>query len=67
MTPGRTVVVAHKIATIRYAHQILFLDDGRLAETGDHDTLLRAGGRYADFWRERHEAAEWSIRSCGHR
>lgn len=60
---GRTVVIiAHKIATIQHADQIIFLDDGRLAEAGDHDTLLRAGGRYADFWRERHTAAEWSIR-----
>ncbi|UAK30726.1 ABC transporter ATP-binding protein/permease [Nocardia asteroides] len=60
---GRTVVIiAHKIATIQHADQILFLDDGRLAETGTHATLLRAGGRFADFWRERHASAEWSIR-----
>ncbi len=60
---GRTVVViAHKIATIQHADQIVFLDDGRLAEAGDHDTLLNARGRYADFWRERNAAAQWSIR-----
>ncbi|RFS45605.1 ABC transporter ATP-binding protein [Micromonospora craniellae] len=60
---GRTVViVAHKITTIQHADQILFLDGGRLVEAGDHDTLLSADGRYADFWRERHTAAEWSIR-----
>lgn len=60
---GRTVVIiAHKITTIQHADHILFLDGGRLAEAGDHDTLLSLAGRYADFWRERHAAAQWSIR-----
>lgn len=60
---GRSVVVvAHRIATVRHADRILFLDGGRLVEAGDHEALLAAGGRYADFWRERRAAAEWTIR-----
>ncbi|WP_101789713.1 ABC transporter ATP-binding protein [Nonomuraea indica] len=48
---GRTVVmVAHRLRTVQRADRIVFLDDGRIVEEGDHDELLRRGGRYADFW-----------------
>ncbi|MFD9903164.1 ABC transporter ATP-binding protein [Streptomyces sp. NPDC059063] len=48
---GRTVVmVAHRMRTVQRADRIVFLDDGRIVEEGDHDGLLRRGGRYADFW-----------------
>lgn len=48
---GRTVVmVAHRLRTVRRADRIVFLDRGRIAEEGDHDELLRRGGRYADYW-----------------
>ncbi|MFI5801911.1 ABC transporter ATP-binding protein [Streptomyces sp. NPDC051561] len=48
---GRTVVmVAHRLRTVRRADRIVFLDDGRITESGTHDELLRRGGHYADFW-----------------
>ncbi|MFB4315855.1 ABC transporter ATP-binding protein [Actinomadura sp. 21ATH] len=48
---GRTVVmVAHRMRTVRRADRVAFLDGGRIVEAGDHDALLRHGGRYADFW-----------------
>ncbi|MFV2175928.1 ABC transporter ATP-binding protein [Actinomadura sp. LOL_016] len=48
---GRTVVmVAHRLRTVRRADRIAFLDGGRIVEEGDHDELLRRGGRYADYW-----------------
>jgi len=45
---GRTtIVIAHRLSTVRDADQIVVLDSGRIAERGSHDELLAAGGRYA--------------------
>lgn len=48
---GRAVfLITHRVSTIRQADQILYLEDGRLAETGSHDELMaRADGRYRRF------------------
>ncbi len=47
---GRTVVmVAHRMRTVQRADRIAFLDGGRVVEEGDHEELVRRGGRYADF------------------
>lgn len=48
---GRTsLVIAHRLSTIRDAHQILVVDDGRVAERGTHDELLAQGGLYATLY-----------------
>jgi ABC-type multidrug transport system fused ATPase/permease subunit len=50
---GRTsVVVAHRLSTVRYADQILVIEGGRIVERGSHDELVRAGGRYSGLYRE---------------
>ena len=45
-----TLAIAHRLSTIADADRILVLDQGRLAESGTHGELLRAGGLYADMW-----------------
>lgn len=48
---GRTCfIIAHRLATVRNADQILVLQDGRVAEQGTHDQLLAAGGVYARLY-----------------
>ncbi|MGD9987205.1 ABC transporter ATP-binding protein [Pseudonocardia sp.] len=47
---GRTaIVIAHRLSTVRAADRILVVEDGRIVETGTHDDLLAAGGRYAEL------------------
>ena len=55
------VIVAHRLASIRHADRVLFLDDGRVIEDGTVDELLATGGHFHEFWRQQHEAAEWRI------
>ena len=49
---GRTtLVIAHRLATIRRADRILVLEDGRIVEDGDHASLLRLDGVFARLHR----------------
>ncbi|MBQ8654441.1 MAG: ABC transporter ATP-binding protein [Clostridia bacterium] len=45
-----TIIIAHRISTIQHADHILVLEDGRVAEYGDHASLLEKGGLYAGLY-----------------
>lgn len=48
---GRTtLLIAHRLSTVRRAHRIHVLDRGRIVESGTHDSLLAAAGQYAALW-----------------
>jgi ATP-binding cassette subfamily B protein len=48
---GRTsIVIAHRVSTVRAADQIVVLEDGRIVEQGSHAQLLSLGGEYARLY-----------------
>ena len=48
---GRTTfVIAHRLSTVKRAHQILVLDKGRIVQSGTHEALLEEGGLYGYFY-----------------
>jgi ATP-binding cassette, subfamily B, multidrug efflux pump len=52
MRERTTVIVAHRISTIKLADQIVVLRDGRIIERGSHDELLALNGYYADLYQK---------------
>ena len=56
---GRTsIVIAHRLSTVREADQILVISDGHIVERGRHDELLSAGGLYAELYLTQFERQE---------
>ena len=52
LSRGRTtLVIAHRLSTVRSADRILVIEDGRIAEQGTHDALLAKNGEYVALWR----------------
>ncbi|WP_232524919.1 ABC transporter ATP-binding protein [Nocardioides mangrovicus] len=59
---GRTsLVIAHRLSTVRQADQILVVDAGRVVEHGTHAELLAAGGLYADLYRTQFAGDEAAV------
>ncbi|MGL6200475.1 MAG: ABC transporter ATP-binding protein [Lachnospiraceae bacterium] len=62
LTHDKTIVmIAHRLKTVRHADQILVLSDGKIAQQGTHEELMRQPGIYADFIRMRQEAVGWKL------
>jgi ATP-binding cassette subfamily B protein len=45
-----TIIISHRLSAVQRADEILVLDDGRIAERGTHDSLVKSGGTYARLW-----------------
>jgi ATP-binding cassette subfamily B protein len=45
-----TVVIAHRLSTVRHADWIVVMDQGRIVEQGCHDNLVARGGIYTNLW-----------------
>lgn len=58
MAGRTTITIAHRLSTVRHAEQIAVLDQGRVVELGDHDSLVQQGGRYAALLAAREPAPD---------
>ena len=62
LTIGKTVIViAHRLATIEHADQILVVDQGHIVQKGTHQQLVQQDGLYRRFIMIREQAEGWSI------
>lgn len=57
------IVIAHKLASIRQADQILVLNHGKIAESGKHDDLMKQEGLYARFWETQQKTSGWKVQN----
>ena len=62
LTKGKTILtIAHRLATIQSADQILVVEDGRIVQRGTHDELMAQGGLYRRFIEIREQAEGWRL------
>jgi ATP-binding cassette subfamily B protein len=58
-----SIIIAHRLSTVRAADRILVLSEGRVIEEGSHDTLMAAGGHYAELYDTyfRHQSPDYLV------
>lgn len=61
MKDKTVIMIAHRLATIRHADQILVVDGGRIVERGTHEALLRQQGLYSAMWQASEASAAWTL------
>lgn len=62
LTKDKTVImIEHRLKTVRNAEKILVLNDGKIAQEGRHEDLIKESGIYADFVNGRKEAIGWKL------
>ena len=55
------IIIAHRLSTIRNADKIIVMEKGQIVESGKHDDLVAAGGRYFQMWNHYTEAINWKL------
>ena len=63
LAKGRTVLlIAHRLTTVRNADLICVMENGRIAESGRHDDLIAACGKYKAMWDDYQKALSWKVK-----
>lgn len=55
------IMIAHRMSTVRNADRIFVIDQGKVAESGNHASLTAAGGRYSEMVSEYDRAVHWKV------
>lgn len=58
-----TLMIAHRLTSVKNVDRILVVNDGQIKEEGSHDELLKKGGLYKTMWDEYQQSIEWRINS----
>lgn len=59
---GKTVLmIAHRLSTVTDADRIVVIKDGKIAQSGTHESLKNTKGLYSDMWRQYNKAAQWKV------
>jgi ATP-binding cassette, subfamily B, bacterial len=60
-----SILIAHRLSTVKSADRIVVMDQGRIAEIGSHDSLMKDGGHYAELYNAyfRHQSLEYVEKS----
>lgn len=64
ITKDKTVImIAHRLSTVRNVDKIYVIDEGRVVEEGNHDSLVEADGLYSRMWDEFNQSIQWKVKS----
>lgn len=59
---GKTVLmIAHRLSTVTDADRIVVIKDGKIVQSGTHESLKNTKGLYSDMWRQYNKAAQWKV------
>jgi ATP-binding cassette subfamily B protein len=60
-----TLMIAHRLTSVRQVDRILVVEEGKIAEEGTHEALLKKGGIYKTMWDEYQKSVAWKITASG--
>ena len=60
-----TLMIAHRLTSVQHVDRILVIENGRIAEQGTHEDLLKKGGLYMTMWNEYQQSVAWKIITQG--
>ena len=65
LSKNKTVImIAHRLSTIKNADKILVVSDGKIAEEGTHDSLIKENGIYTNMWNDYQKSIKWRVKNA---